>query len=126
MEGEHRHSLHQRFLQLAVPPYRFTVAKQRPLPYVIRYLNDTPLKGKVGVKNQYFNEANEVVTVEAVAAEYYRTTFGYTVKHEEGRSLRGALEGKVTRRESIRASSLGLHLPAAALRLPERLSEQTH
>ena len=94
MEGEHRYNLNQRFLQLAVPPYRFAIVKQRLLPYMIRYLNDTPLKGKVGMKNKYFNEANEVVTVEAVAAEYYHTTFGYTVKYEEGRSLRGVVGGR--------------------------------
>ena len=86
--GEHRFHLLQKYNKLAVPPFRFSVSKWRPLPYLIRYVNDTPLKGKPGEKNKYFNEENEVVTVEQIAGEYYHNLFGYTARHEEGRSLR--------------------------------------
>ena len=86
--GEHRIHFLQKYNKLAVPPFRFSVAKWRPLPYLIRFVNDTPLKGKPGEKNKYFNEANEVVTVEEVAGECYHTLFGYTARHEEGQSLR--------------------------------------
>ena len=86
--GEHRIHLLQKYNKLAVPPFRFSVTKWRPLPYLIRFVNDTPLKGKPGEKNKYFNEANEVVTVEEVAGECYHTLFGYTARHEEGQSLR--------------------------------------
>ena len=58
------------------------------LPYPIRYINDRPLQGRPGIKNAYFNEENEVITVEQVAMEYYQKEFHYQGMHDEGRSLR--------------------------------------
>lgn len=72
-----------------MPPFRFNVKRPRDLPFSIRYVKDLPMRGRVGAKNVYFNDANEGITVEQIALEYYEKEFGYEGIHDEGQSLRG-------------------------------------
>lgn len=65
-----------------------TVPNPSFLPYQIRYINDSPLRGKPGHKNKYFNEENQVVSVEQIALEYYQSSLHYDGVHDEGKTLR--------------------------------------
>ena len=57
------------------------------IPYIIRYINDLPMGGKVGAKNVYFSVTNEAITVEEMVLSYYKEEFHYEGCHDEGRSL---------------------------------------
>ena len=89
VQGEIRWQLREKFFQYAVPPFRFNVKRPHDLPFSIRYVKDLPMRGRVGAKNVYFNDANEGITVEQIALEYYEKEFGYEGIHDEGQSLRG-------------------------------------
>ena len=85
--GGFRVWIHRKYLSIAVPPYCFNPIKLTFTPYQIRYINDTPLKGRPGYKNMYFNDNNEVITVEEVAIDYYNHALSYKALHDEGRTM---------------------------------------
>ena len=96
VQGEVRWQLRDKFFQCAVPPFRFNVKRPRDLPFSIRYVKDLPMRGRVGAKNVYFNDANEGITVEQIALEYYEKEFGYEGIHDEGQSLRELWNGALS------------------------------
>ena len=54
---------------------------------MIRYINDLPMRGKVGAKSVYFSVTNEAITVEEIVLSYYKEEFHYEGYHDEGHSL---------------------------------------
>lgn len=121
MIGSYRIWIHKKYLTLAVQPYRFNPIPLTFLPYSIRYLNDSPLLGRSGFKNIYFNEENDSLSVEQLALDYYQQTLHYRGYHDEGRTIRTMSSVGIMNRVFVFLITLGLYILAPSICFSESL-----